>query len=93
MKTTSDLLDLWGNHSQLARQLGVKPMLVPAWKRRNSIPGRYWRPLVEQAVKDGIEGVTLEELALLHDHRRTLSDTVSAGPTHPVERPATGAGA
>jgi hypothetical protein len=63
METFSSIISLWPSHAPLAEDMGVPPGHIAVWKRRNSIPARYWTRLVAGASKRDIEGVTLEALA------------------------------
>lgn len=63
LKTFSDVIALWGTHAGLARQVGTVRITVTQWKRRDSIPERWWTPIVDAAARCGFEGVTYALLA------------------------------
>lgn len=41
MKTPREIIDIWPSRAALARDLGLKPVVVQRWYARNSIPPRY----------------------------------------------------
>jgi hypothetical protein len=62
MKTASDLIDLFGGSSELARRINVPIPTVGAWKFRGSIPPEHFPQLVALAKELRIRGVTYEAL-------------------------------
>lgn len=45
----SDIIKLWPTLADFAADMGVKRNTARGWKRRNSIPDKYWTDLVERA--------------------------------------------
>ena len=45
----SDIIKLWPTLADFAADMGVKRNTARGWKRRNSIPDKYWTDLVEKA--------------------------------------------
>lgn len=45
----SDIIKLWPTLAEFAADLGVKRHTARGWKRRNSIPWKYWPSLLEKA--------------------------------------------
>jgi len=46
MNSFRDVIDLWPSMAEMARQAHVTHGTVKQWRRRNSIPSRYWLRLV-----------------------------------------------
>jgi hypothetical protein len=69
MKKVSDIFDAVGGPAQMARLLNLKPSTSTEMKRRQSIPARYWEPLVEGCKAAGIRGVNYSVLAAAHSHK------------------------
>lgn len=66
--TYSEIIAQWPAISVLADEIGGVPVgVVKQWKRRNSIPSRYWSAIVRAAEARGIDGITIEALARLAD--------------------------
>jgi hypothetical protein len=63
--TVSELLGKVRTNA-LAAELGVDPSTVSKWKERESVPGEYWRGVVDFAVARGVNEITLERLASAH---------------------------
>lgn len=45
----SDIIKLWPTLADFAADMGVKRNTARGWKRRNSIPWKYWPVLIETA--------------------------------------------
>jgi hypothetical protein len=60
--TARDILVLWPNRAELARDLGRLDVTVRQWWNRNSIPGDADVGLVKAATRRGIQ-LTFEDLA------------------------------
>lgn len=43
------VLDLWGSDGVVADECGVGPGVVTQWRRRRSVPARYWLQLMASA--------------------------------------------
>lgn len=65
MKTFKEILDLWANASELARDMSEKPSTVRKWKARNNIPAHKWLDLIAIADKQGVGPIPLQLLAEL----------------------------
>lgn len=60
ISSISDLFDAFGGTAALARAVGVKPSRAGEWKRTNSIPAPFHKPIVDAALLFGIDGVTAD---------------------------------
>lgn len=47
----SDIINLWPTLMEFASDMGVDWQKARGWKRRNSIPTKYWPGLIESARK------------------------------------------
>lgn len=65
MKTNRDVIDSWPSHAEFEQAAKCGAGGAAKLKHRNSIPSKYWLGIVEGAVEQGIEGVTLKLLAEL----------------------------
>lgn len=65
MNCVADIIDLWPSAVVFADDVGVSPVRARAWKQRDSIPGSFWRRVVDAAEGRGYGEVTLELLARL----------------------------
>lgn len=63
--TFGDLIDRFGGAAKMAPLIGVAPNRVRQWSCRNSIPGRFWRKIIDAAKEQGIRGVNAAKLAEL----------------------------
>lgn len=61
--THRQIIDAWPDRVTFAKRMGVKYETVKKWHQRNSIPPEKWRDVVRSAVKDDIDGITLDLLA------------------------------
>lgn len=59
----SEQIAAWPSLADLAEDMTVDVGLVEQWKRRDSIPGRYWDWMALCAHKRGYQQVTLSNLA------------------------------
>jgi hypothetical protein len=75
ISTIKDLLALWPTRKVVSRDTGASLDAVNKWPIQNAIPARFWAALIDSALRHGIEGLTAEVLARLHDHRLTVSAT------------------
>lgn len=60
MVTVSDIINKLGGNATAARALNLGQSTVSEFKRRNSIPPRYWRQFVNL-------GITADELIDVHE--------------------------
>lgn len=69
METVADVFAAFGPGAtaKFAARFGVPYGTVAAMKRRGAIDGGYWHALAGLAVEHGVEGVTVEVLAKIHD--------------------------
>lgn len=63
MTSFSHIIDLWPSAAEFGRDISVSDVNARAMKRRNSIPNRYWRSVIDAAGRRGIDGITIEFLA------------------------------
>lgn len=61
--THADLINLWPSLSDFAEDIGVSYETAKAMRRRSSVPGRYWKTMVDRAAERTLDGVSLEALA------------------------------
>lgn len=61
-----------GGNAVLARALGKKPSFISECRRRGSIPGQYWSAIVKIAKRSGVQGITADLLARLHEDESLL---------------------
>jgi len=66
MKTVADIIDALGGNAAVARFLDVPPSTISEIKRRNSLPSKYFRPIITLAVEKNVDWVTADFLADLH---------------------------
>ncbi len=71
MKTVADLMDEWPEPkvATLARDLNVTTEHAAQFKRRNSIPVRYWPDLLAACKTHGIKGVDYKLLVAIHSQK------------------------
>lgn len=55
MHTYRDVIDSWPSISDLASDIGEKPVTVRKWRTRNSIPADKWEALLKAAKKRAIK--------------------------------------
>lgn len=60
----STLIDRWPSIAEFAGDVGCSYEAARQMRRRNSIPSAYWLRAVEAATARGIDGVSLEALAV-----------------------------
>lgn len=65
MEKVSDIFDVFGGSTSLARLLGVNTSTASEMKRRESIPVEYWPRIVMEAKRIGRDDVTLEAIAII----------------------------
>lgn len=68
----------WPSRTAMAADLEQKHWLTEAWHRKNSIPPRWFAPVIRAAIKRDIDGVSQEVLLRLHVKR------MEEGPPEPV---------
>jgi hypothetical protein len=66
MDKVSDIFDVLGGPSAVARLLNVKPSTAGEMKRRGSIPSEYWQDLILAAQRRRISGLDADRLVALH---------------------------
>lgn len=62
--TFDELINQWPSLGEMATDLGVQYVNVYRWKERNSIPTKYWVPLIEAARRRKIR-IGYRELAAM----------------------------
>ena len=66
MTSISELFDKIGGPFQMAKISGAGAAAAAKWKERQSIPVRYWPPIVAHCREKRISGVTYEILVQMH---------------------------
>lgn len=66
MKSVADIIDALGGNAAVARSLDVPPSTISEIKRRNSLPSKYFRPIITLAEQKEVAWVTADFLADLH---------------------------
>lgn len=65
--SVADVIEALGGPTALATSMGFKhPSTVSEMKRSGSIPGRYWRQIVDIAKAAGVKWITTDVLAEMH---------------------------
>jgi len=66
--TVDDIIDALGGTTRVAQALRLNKSVVSSWrgKARGSIPAERWLDLVALARDRGVNGITVESLAVLH---------------------------
>ncbi|MBI1425805.1 MAG: hypothetical protein GC149_20460 [Gammaproteobacteria bacterium] len=59
----SDVIISFGTTAKFAEEIDVPYPTAAAWKRRNSIPSKFWNSVISSAKRCGIKGITHEKLA------------------------------
>lgn len=72
IKTIDDVVIALGGNAALARSLGKGPSFISECRRRGSIPGQYWSAIVKVADAAGIQAITADLLARLHEDKTLL---------------------
>lgn len=72
MDSFRHILCLWPCYRDAAAALGVSPMLIKAWARRNSIPPAHWNAVVTATDAVG-SPVTLQQLTDMAERRRAAA--------------------
>lgn len=49
MKVLDDLLGIWPSHAELARDIDKSPKHISAIVQRQSVPTRFWTPIIKAA--------------------------------------------
>lgn len=65
----TELLNQWPSPTKLAEDIGAWENNIGGYKKRNSLPSRYFVKLVASARKNRIKGVTFKLLAELAEER------------------------
>lgn len=83
MMTIQDIFDAFDGPAKLARVIGVKTEHAAAMRRRNSIPVRYWRAILDCVEAKGGKtelGIVITQSDLLAAHLKpsTSKDEVAA---------------
>lgn len=68
MNTWDDVFSAFETTAALASDLKVPYQTAAAWRRRKSIPSRYWATLIDRAREKSIAGLTLDALARIDTH-------------------------
>lgn len=68
-----DLIEAFGGATAFAKVIEKNPSTASEMKRTGSIRIQYWPLIVAAAPGHGIEGVTLESLALMHIDEKATS--------------------
>jgi hypothetical protein len=61
-----EIIDLWPSQLALATDLRLPPASVRGWRYRNTIPAKWWTPLLESASKHGIRDLDYAILSLVY---------------------------
>ena len=64
-QTHKDIIDAWPSLANFAAEHGVKYDTAKGWRRRNSIPPRYWPAIVATAGQRNLRHVTFELLSTI----------------------------
>lgn len=62
MMTLSKAFDAWETVVDLANDMGVPVQTAYGWRRRGSLPVKYWPRLIQKAKERGVT-LTIEDLA------------------------------
>ncbi len=69
LHTHRDIIDLWKNRADFAREVGVGYQTARMWYDRNSIPKDYWRSI--SATSNGMSAkLSVEKLSDLAPKRK-----------------------
>jgi hypothetical protein len=68
MNTWDDVFSAFDTTAALAADLQVPYQTAAAWRRRKSIPSRYWSTLIDRAKEKRIAGLTASALARIDTH-------------------------
>jgi hypothetical protein len=79
MKSFSEIIDRWPSVAEFAADLGVPANHARTMKARNSIPAERWIAVTQAAQTRGIDGITLESLAMLAADRAPSNLTPTEG--------------
>jgi hypothetical protein len=63
MRTHQQIIDLWDNRAQFARDVNVDYQTARRWYKSNSIPGKYWLSVEDAAVRRNFPEVSVRSLA------------------------------
>jgi hypothetical protein len=66
MNTWDDVFSAFNTTAEIAAGLKVPYQTAAAWRRRKSIPSRYWSTLIDRAREKRIPGLTLDALARIN---------------------------
>lgn len=72
MGTVADIIGSLGTNVEVADGMGVKPSTVSEFKRRKSLPVRYWPDFIAFAATKGVS-VTPEMLMAVHATTETAA--------------------
>src|SRR5688572_7489513 len=62
MRSHKQIIELWPNRADFARDVDVSYQTARQWHARDGIPVRYWPAVIEAARERCLDGVTLEVL-------------------------------
>lgn len=77
MNSHRDIIDLWPDRAELARDARVKYYTVHGWYTRNSIPPEYWCEICHAAKGRGFKDVTTDLLATIKAGERSKSEAAA----------------
>jgi len=60
LSTYKDVVGLFPTVTKLAEVCGVPLNNAVQWKRRDSIPPKYWRAIIDWLDDHGVEGIDIE---------------------------------
>ena len=70
MRDFTDIMRLWPSTEKFASEVGVLLRCARGWRRRNSIPGKYFSATVRAADARGLISVTAQSLSDIAEKRR-----------------------
>jgi hypothetical protein len=88
MDKVSDIFDVLGGPSAVARLLNVKPSTAGEMKRRGSIPSEYWQDLILAAKRRRISGLDADRLVALHARAAAPAASLADSGNVPTDLPA-----
>lgn len=77
MMKFKDIINLWPTCEKLGRAVGTTGLTVRAWKRRDSIPSKWWIPLEDAAKEIGQAHITVNFLASVASGKNSSPSSTS----------------